>query len=210
MLSPDYATLDEGKRYLRIPGLYSGTLNAEEDVNDDIPLALAITAASRAIDHATNRQFGYLDIATAFDYTVEWSNKLHQAAIAIDDLMDLTDIVVERGGEEVTDYTFGPMNAIAKGRPYTRIVFDSFSAYPRFLSREEAAVTITAKWGWLTVPDAIKNATLLQTARFFKRRDAPFGVAGSVELGSEIRLLAKVDPDVAVMLQSYKRYWGAV
>lgn len=61
-----------------------------------------------------------------------------------------------------------------------------------------------------TVPDSIKLACLLQASRFFIRREAPFGIAGSPEAGSELRLLAKVDPDVEVILGPYRSWWGAV
>jgi len=50
-----------------------------------------------------------------------------------------------------------------------------------------------------------KVATVLQANRLLKRRHAPFGVAGSPELGSELRLLARVDPDVAVSLRGLGR-----
>jgi len=55
------------------------------------------------------------------------------------------------------------------------------------------------------VPTTVKQATLLQASRVFARREAPFGVAGSPDMGSELRLLEKVDPDVAVMLVPYVR-----
>jgi hypothetical protein len=46
---------------------------------------------------------------------------------------------------------------------------------------------------------------MLQASRFYARRDSPYGVAGSPDLGSEVRLLSKVDPDVAVSLADYVR-----
>jgi hypothetical protein len=60
------------------------------------------------------------------------------------------------------------------------------------------------------IPDAVKAACLIQASRFFTRRYAPFGVAGSPDSGSEIRLLAKVDADVAVILGPFITWWGAV
>lgn len=60
------------------------------------------------------------------------------------------------------------------------------------------------------VPDVIQMATLLQAARFFKRKGAPFGIAGSPEMGSELRLLSRLDPDVELMLFGQRRIWGAV
>jgi hypothetical protein len=64
---------------------------------------------------------------------------------------------------------------------------------------------VTAVWGWTAVPTSVKQATLLQASRFHKRRHAPFGVAGSPEMGSEIRLLSRVDPDVSVALRDFNR-----
>jgi hypothetical protein len=60
------------------------------------------------------------------------------------------------------------------------------------------------------VPPTIKLATQLQASRWLKRRDAPFGIAGSPELGSELRLLAKLDPDVEVLLDGHgeRTRWG--
>lgn len=60
------------------------------------------------------------------------------------------------------------------------------------------------------IPSAVKQACLIQASRFVTRRYAPFGVAGSPDSGSEIRLLAKVDVDVAVILGPYISWWGAV
>lgn len=58
------------------------------------------------------------------------------------------------------------------------------------------------------VPPTITAACLLQASRFWKRRDAPFGIAGSPVLGNEMRLLAKLDPDVEVMLWNYVNWWS--
>lgn len=54
------------------------------------------------------------------------------------------------------------------------------------------------------VPSMVKLATQLQASRWAKRRDAPFGIAGSPEMGSELRLLARLDPDVEILLGG----WG--
>lgn len=60
-----------------------------------------------------------------------------------------------------------------------------------------------------TIPDSIVMACLLQAGRFYKRRDALFGIAGSPEMGNEMRLLAKLDPDVALLVKSAYDMWGA-
>jgi hypothetical protein len=77
---------------------------------------------------------------------------------------------------------------------------------------ERNGVTISAVWGWDEVPTTVEQATLLQASRFHARRFSPYGVAGSPEAGSEMRLLAKLDPDVELALgrASLVRWWAAV
>lgn len=189
MWEPSYATVGELKAYVSIP---------DDDTVDDTELSGKIAAASRSIDHHTRRQFGQVDAGEQRDYPIVCRGVFK--VLLIDDLMDTTGLVVEVAGAAVVPTYFHPANAAQKGMPYTRI----------FLPVDSSGVAqVTALWGWSAVPETIKEATLLQASRLFKRRDAPFGVAGSPELGSEMRLLAKVDPDVAVMLRKYVRR-GAV
>lgn len=184
------------KEYLRIP---------TADTQDDARLALDVEAASRAIDRATGRQFGQDEELTTRLYTPEYDCTIGQWIVRIDDLMSVADLVVTSGGTELTTVTPWPLNALADGRPYTELRFGS--TVPT--DRTEGGVSVLERFGWTAIPTTIKDATLLQMARFFKRSDAPFGVAGSPEAGSELRLLAKVDPDVAVMVSDYVRRWFA-
>lgn len=59
------------------------------------------------------------------------------------------------------------------------------------------------------IPAEIKLACLIQASRLVTRKDAPFGIAGSPDVGSEMRLLAKLDPDVQVLVRPHKSWWGA-
>lgn len=203
--APDYITTAQLKAYVRIP---SG------DTQDDAQLALAVTAASRAVDNATNRQFGLVASTEARYYTAEWDACESRHVVEIDDLIVVTGIaiVVDVGDDgtydtTITSYDLKPSNAAAKGRPYTQLWIRSSTLTQRVETTD--SVQVTARWGWTDVPDTIEQATLIQASRFFTRREAPFGIAGSPESGSEMRLLARVDPDVQLMLQSYYRWWGA-
>lgn len=197
----DYCTLAELKTHLHIP-----------DTDDDAALSLAITAASAAIDKAANRTFGVVGSAEARVYTATFDAERYCYSIAVDDFMTETglaiaaDPVLDGSFSEtvdVADVRLYPFNAEQKGLPWTHLLTNVS------VPRSEGRVRVTALWGWTAVPSAIKNACLLQAIRFFKRKDAPFGVAGSPEMGSELRLLAKLDPDVAVMVNAYSRKWGA-
>lgn len=185
MWEPDYATVDELKAYVSIP---------DDDTVDDTELAGKITAASRSIDQHTRRQFGQVEAVELREYPIVHTGVFR--VIITDDLMDTTGMVVEVNGAAVAPTYFHPRNAVQRGVPYTRVYLPVTAS---------GVAQATALWGWTAVPATVKEAALLQASRLFKRRDAPFGVAGSPDLGSEIRLLAKVDPDVAVMLQRYVR-----
>lgn len=207
---PDYCTAAELKTHLRIT-----------DTDDDTPLGVAITAASRAIDQACNRQFGSVSPAVARYYSFDPCQSAYmydtfrgRLGLEIDDLMSTTNLVVkfdldDDGIFEETvdsgDYNLFPWNAAADSRPWTRLVLATGVAFPTQLR----GVEITALWGWSAVPAVVKDAALIQSARFFQRRNATFGIAGSPDLGNEMRLLAKVDPDVAVLLSSVVRHWVA-
>ncbi len=175
------------------------------DATDDPELGLAVEAASRAIDHAANRQFGLVATAEARTYDVRWSRSRGLYVADIDDLMTTDNLVVTVSSSTVASsaYELTPINAAAEGRPWTRLGLQS--ATPSTLGTGPSTVTATAEWGWTAVPDTIKQATLIQASRIFARQRSPFGVAGSPEMGNELRLLAKVDPDVAVLLQDYRR-----
>lgn len=194
--APDYVTTADLKSYLRI-----------SDTVDDAELAFAISAASRAVDRATNRQFGLVAAPQARTYTARWDNGRRRWVVDIDDLQTVVGLTIATDAGTITGYTLQPGNAEFEGFPWTRLVVETTSAVQP--NGDEGGVTVTGRFGWTTVPLAIEQATLLQASRFFKRRDAPFGVAGSPELGSELRLLAKVDPDVAVAVGPYQRWWAA-
>lgn len=199
--APDYVSTADLAAYLRI-----------EDSVDDTELGLASSAASRAVDRYTNRQFGVVTAEERF-YTPRWDRRRCRWIVEFDDLMSETGTDYQLQDADGNDvgaidaYTLEPVNAAAEGKPWTRMVVKPTSSYTPTGIDNEAA--FTAPWGWTAVPDPVEQATRLQASRFFVRRNAPFGIAGSPESGSEMRLLARVDPDVAVILGPYIRWWAA-
>lgn len=203
-LRPDYVTPTQLKAHLRIT-----------DAADDLAIALAITAASRAIDKSTGRQFGLSGAAVARVYTWNGTCLDFLPAVAIDDVQTATGLVVKidqagQGtyGAALTGVDPWPFNAAADNQPWTHLVWRSYSS--AFPNRRSQGVQVTATWGWTAVPEIVQEACLIQAGRFFVRRDSQYGVAGSPEFGTELRLLERLDPDVALMLQTVRRYWGAV
>jgi gp6-like head-tail connector protein len=186
---PDYVTLPEVKSYLRIG-----------DIADDAQLGVWITTASRAVDAFCHRQFGQTAAPELRRYATTWDRIEGVYYAQIDDLQTIAGLIVlDASATVLTSYTLLPYNALQKGKPYERI--STSSAGP---------LAITGSWGWTSVPVPVKSATLLQVSRFAARRDSPYGIAGSPGDGSEMRLLASLDPDVKTSLGSkYRREWWA-
>lgn len=198
---PDYITLAEAKAFM-----------GDTTTTHDADIATAITAASRAIDLCTNRQFGKVSVAEQRFYTAVWDRRRCRWVVRIDDLMSTSGfaaVILDANGATVgtlTEYTLEPRNAAAVSKPWTELVVKSTST--RFPTGARDEVAITALWGWTSVPAAVVEAAKLQTNRLASRRESPYGVAGSPQIGSELRLLARVDPDVAVSLSDYVRWWA--
>lgn len=193
---PDYVTSAELKTELGIA-----------DAVDNTWCASVVTAASRAVDrHCSGdrpRQFGLLDAPATRYYTCTYRTELDAWVASIDDLMTDAGLLVEVDVETLTGHMLLPRNAAADGKPWTRLRLAEGASYSWPSTDREIAVTAT--WGWSAVPATVKTATMLQAMRFYARRDSPYGVAGSPDLGSEMRLLSKVDPDVGVMLTDFMR-----
>jgi hypothetical protein len=197
--APNYCTSDELKAFMRIA-----------DVADDVQVGLAIAAASRAVDRTTRRQFGTATGARI--YTPRLDGELCRTVVDTDDLVTVSAVAADTAGDggfvdNITVFTLRPPNSALDGFPFTQVASGKTSTVPMPLVPD--SVRVTGTFGWAAVPDAVKEATLLQASRLLARREAPFGVAGSPEVGSEVRLLAKVDPDVEVALGRYvRRGWG--
>jgi hypothetical protein len=189
---PDYVTLSAVKADRRIASTV-----------DDAQIQRKITAASRAIDKHTHRQFGLVAAPEARRYTAEYSPRYGRYVVWIDDLMTTTGAALSTVDGSITDYDLLPVNAAAEGRPWTHLLVGVDSAIQP--DCDPYGMTMLARWGWSAVPTAVEEATVLQTARFLARRDSAFGVAGSPDMGSELRLLSKVDADVGVSLAEYVR-----
>lgn len=190
-----YATLAETKSALRIT-----------DSVDDSLLEMAIESASRLIDGYAGRQFFSSGTATRYftaddDFVCEIDD-ISSSNITLVTAMD-ADAVFDTTWA-TTDYQLEPLNAVLDGQawPYTRIRAVGDYLWP--ISGGEALVKLTAVFGWPVVPIAIKQATIIQASRIFKRLDSPLGVAGFGDLGV-MRVSSSLDPDVAQLVAPYRR-----
>ena len=192
--APDYLTLPEAKLYLGVT-----------DAVDDAQITGWITAASRAIDKRCNRQFGSLAAPAARTYRrVPYYDPASGLwVLDIDDLQSSTGLTVNGVAYASSGAVLLPDNAPADGRPWTAVGF-IIQPFPQAPGVPQSNVLV-APWGWTAVPAQVPMAAKLQISRWNSRRDSPYGVAGSPEQGSEMRLLARLDPDVATTLAGLSR-----
>lgn len=217
--------------YTDLAGYLGVTFTAAEQVT----AATACGAASDAVRTAVNRTFEIQGSATDryFSASTPYSSNLGALAyfypypgvfpftalslnmpapiLYVDDFF-LTNQTI--GQITVTDKTTlttytpasaYPYNADAKGFVSTGLVFAAGTVLPT----GEGQLKVHAKWGWPSLPSTLINAALIQASRYFKRKDAPFGVAGNDAMGNAMRLRAELDPDVALMCSNARRWWGA-
>ena len=189
-----YASLSEVKAALRI-----------SDSLDDILLETAIESASRLVDGFAGRNFYPNGTAVRY-FTPE-----DRIICEIDDLISLTSLEVSADLDGVfdqtwtaTDYQLEPLNGRADGLtgwPATRI--RAVGDYVFGTNIGEASVKVTGTWGWVAAPTAVKQATVIQASRIFKRLDSPLGVLSAPDLGY-IRVGTRLDPDVQQLVEPYR------
>jgi hypothetical protein len=190
---PDYLTLAEAKSWLRVA-----------DTIDDTEIPGWITAASRAIDKRCNRQFGQLAAPAARVYRRPpvWNPETCMWVIDIDDVQDATGMTVNGVAYASQRGVLLPDNAPADGKPWTALGFADQPTPSCYGA--PVVMTVASRWGWTAFPAQVPAAAKLQLSRWMARRDSPFGVAGSPETG-QLRLLARLDPDVATVLTGLAR-----
>lgn len=189
-----YATLNDVKAALRIP---------TGDTIDDALLESAIESASRLIDGYASRSFYSAGTATRVfvaespDYT------------PIDDAIAIT--LVESSSQAdgtfdvtwaTTDYQLEPLNGRVDGLAWPTYGVRAIANHAFPIVGGAAAVRVTGTWGWTAVPVQIKQATVIQASRIFKRLDSPLGII-SGEYGA-FRVGTRLDPDVAMLVDPFK------
>lgn len=190
---------------------YIGLSGSGQDDNIDN----AINGASRQIDAICGRHFYQDDTVQTRFYT-----PVNALYLDVDDISVTTGLVVKLDDNDDgtyektltlnTDFFLEPVNPdiVAKVsstiyyEPYTSLRILDTRSSERFDPTILKHVEITAKFGFSYIPEAIKQATLIQALRLFKRKDAPFNILGNEQTG-QIELFNKFDPDAKELIKGY-------
>lgn len=188
-----YCTLAEVKAALRI------TDNA-----DDTLLEKSVEAASRRVDGYTGRYFFQQNT------TVKVFAKDVLRVFLRNDLVSVTTLKTDNLGDqsfnttliEDVDFALEPYDADLLGIPYFRITAIGGKTFPIFTVPPTPGVEITGVFGYPSVPDDIREATILLAIRGFARYNAALGVVGFADMAIQVRA---VDPDVRDFLNPYRK-----
>jgi len=196
-----YATLAEFKSAIGIT-----------DSTDDTPLQSVLDATDALIDLYCDRKQGFGTATETRYYNADaWEYCLTDDLVSVttlstDDLADGTYSTTWTAG---TDYNLAPGNAALDGWPYTQI--DASVTYPKNFPKEVyRGVKVVGVFGWPAVPQAVKQAALIQAGAVWSSRTSPFGVIGSADLGGILRQTRALHPEAQVLLESFRKRSGLV
>jgi hypothetical protein len=186
---PNYTTADEMATRLG---------NISPNSESWTVLMSAIDAAEAAVEDYCGRVFTLQTSATALTFCPADSKVLETG-----DFGSTSGLIVADTFGTHTTYQLEPLNGIGPNNrpwPYTRIRLAlDFFAYPIWPG--QATVTITARWGWPSVPVPVKDACRILAADLYHMKDNQFGVAGFGEMGV---LMVRENRMVANLLALYR------
>ena len=203
-MATQYADKTELKAYIGLSG------SGQDDNIDN-----ALDGASRQIDKITGRRFYQDSSAQVKTYTPN-----NEFILDVDDISTTTGLIVKLDDNDDgtfettltinTDFIVEPVNPdiikITGGTtylaPFTQLRILDTRSSERFDPSIVNNVQVTAKFGYSFIPEPIKQATLIQGLRLFKRKDAPFNILGNEQTG-QIELFNKFDPDARELIKGY-------
>lgn len=176
-------------------------------------LERAINATSRAIDRFCGRRFWQDADVVARVYRPRYADHVFVDDISTDTGLIVKTDTTDDGTFDTTwdaaDYDLEPRNldVVASGDtgdPFAwwQLVAIDDKAFP--LSARRATLQVMARFGWSAVPDDVTEAAIIKASSLFRRKEAPFGVAGFGDFGA-VRISRTGDPDVVDLLHPYQR-----
>lgn len=191
--------------YITRTELYQSTPDVDWSADYADMLGALITRASRAVDLACKRPDNFFAVETAtarlFDGSggrEQWVDHMAAAPtlVEVDESGDLTYTTWAS-----SDYMVWPYNAAAVGKPYQRLDIDQLNGTKSLWYRFPRSVRITAKWGYSTAaPGPIKQATIIQVMRWFKRGQQAYQDTGAIFDLGQLQYVKQTDPDIVNLL----------
>lgn len=176
---------------------------AHDDTAADVTVVEeAINAAEEWLDFESKRELVLVDgdtVATSRSFRPRWGDDV----LWIGDAASITS-VVENGVTLVdgTDYQAEPFNNKDSQGAYRPFCLLRRLDQCWYTNGPRATVTVTAKWGWSTIPPAVKEACKFLTQDWLANRDIRGNVVGVTAEGFSIGV--RENPNVVKALQVVK------
>lgn len=206
-----------GPWYVTLAQLKKAINKGPTDTTPDDLLAPALTAASRSVElYCDERPPGGFLLANTATARLFRRDRWTLATTAgyllpIDDVGAMDNFLVETSTDggvtwvATTAYETMPDNALVKGLAINGLLNTATLGWPTWPlvgSDWDPKIRVTARWGWPSVPPSVRQATLLQASRLYRRKDSPEGVAGGGDWG--LIRVPNLDPDVKALLSSLR------
>lgn len=190
----------------------------------DVDLTAILSAAERTINLFCNRPDGFVALTTATARIYAGSGGTYQS---IDECVEISLVAVKNSPTDSTYTSWAagdwipfrgdPKDPNFNGLPYTMLMIDPTGDQAVFTGgkynnlrgfrpdaisqRGVPTVQVTAKWGYsVAVPADIKEACIMQAARWYKRLEGAMSDAlASAELG-QLLYRQSLDPDIKMIL----------
>lgn len=171
----------------------------------DAVVQAAIDAAEEAINDDCGRIFTVAGAGTARLYAAA-SDRTN--VLRIHDCTGVSAITVSGSAVTASDYQLEPVNNLTAAgdySPYTQVRILGGQAWDRL--GDEAIISVTATWGWATLPDRYTQAVEILAADLLEQVELRNGIVGFTEYAG---IRVKANPMVAGLLKKLRRAeaWG--
>lgn len=185
----------------------------KKEPNDDPLMEQLIAAAQQCIDGLCNRPDGFVAAAVVTARLFAGSGQL---TLRIGECVEVTLVESKHPAGTLWSawpvghwlaFSGDPRDPDFDRLPYTQIMAAPVSAYASFPSGRYGSaayptVRVTARWGYApTVPDVIRQATITQVARWYKRGQSAWADTLANEDLGLLSYRKVMDPDVVLMLE---------
>jgi hypothetical protein len=161
----------------------------------------ALDAAIMELNNGCARQFVVAGTPSARVYTPD-----SYSTVTIHDCTSVTSVVNDGATITPTAWQLEPLNGLSwagESIPYTRIrLIDSTTFDFGLYNGKEATVTVTAAWGWPTIPSQIVSACYTIAKDIAANRDVRFGLVAVTEAAG---ISARTNPTVRTAIETYRR-----
>ena len=185
---PSIVTRAELKDYCR------DTITASDAFYDS-----ALDAAELSVSQGCARQFVAAGAATPRVFRPS-----HPTVLRVDDCTAITSVSNFGSTVAAASYQLEPLNGrVASGevRPFEQIRLLGTTWDPGNYDGQ-ASVTVTASWGWASIPAPIKEAVKIIAKDILSNRDVRFGLVAVTDVAG---ITARTNPTVKQIIADYRR-----